>query len=305
MIVGTGAYRYEWQGEWAQVPPGVELGYTHGVVEDAQGRILVHNQSRDAVAIFDAAGHYLRSWGAEFAAGAHGFVIHQESAGEFLYLADYARHLVVKTTPDGEEVLRLAPPPRTDLYESIEQYKPTDVTVAPNGDLFVFDGYGLSWIHKYSASGEYLSSFGGRGSEPGQVSCPHSGKVDTRGTEPVLLVADRSNVRIQIFDLEGHHLGFQADELRYPCGFWLCDEYTIVPDLHGRVSLFDRQWKLLCHLGDQPGVWQRPGWPNLPPEQRPVGQFNSPHAACADRAGNLFVVEWISDGRITKLAKVG
>ncbi len=302
MKVGSGSHTYTWHGDWAKLPEGVALGYTHGVAEDRQGRILIHNQSKDAVMFFDQAGNFLHSWGAEFQAGAHGMYLSEEDGTEYLYLSDYVRHLVVKTTLEGEEVFTLRVPDREDLYESEEQYKPTDVAVAPDGTFFVFDGYGQSYIHRYSQSGEYLDSFGGKGSEPGQTTCPHGGLVDLRGNEPVLLVADRGNHRIQSFDLDGRHVGFVTDELRYPCNFRIRGDELLIPDLHGRVTIFDSQNKLIAHLGDQPEVWKQEGWPNLPHEQRHAGLFNSPHMACFDQHGNIYVVEWIHDGRVTKLA---
>ncbi len=123
-----------------------------------------------------------------------------------------------------------------------------------------------------------------------------------RGNEPVLLVADRGTHRIQSFDLDGRHVGFVTDELRYPCNFRIRGDELLIPDLHGRVTIFDSQNKLIAHLGDQPEVWKQEGWPNLPHEQRHAGLFNSPHMACFDQHGNIYVVEWIHDGRVTKLA---
>lgn len=304
MQIGSGDHTYEWLGNWAKLPAGVQFGYTHGVEIDGQGRVIVHNRSRDAVIFFDPDGHYLSSWGAEFEQGAHGLYLSRENGDEYLYLSDDQRHLVVKATLDGETVWTLGVPDREDLYENAEQFRPTDVAVAPNGEFYVFDGYGLSYIHRYSANAEYIDTFGGKGSEPGQVACPHGGWVDTRGDEPVLLVADRSNRRIQLFDLAGGHLGFVTDALRLPCCFYQHGSEIVIPDLHARVTILGADNKLVCHLGDQPGAWEQQGWPNVPHDQRRAGLFNSPHAAAVDADGNIYVVEWIADGRVTKLAKV-
>lgn len=302
--LGEGTHTYEWVEGWAKLPEEVVLGYTHGVVTDREDRVYIHNQSPHAVVILDRDGHYQGAWGEDFAAGAHGLYLSRENGDEYLYLSDYARHLVVKATLDGRVIYTLGVPPLPDVYPTEDLYKPTDACVAPNGDVYVCDGYGQSWVHRYDAAGEYLGSWGGKGSEPGQLNCPHGIWIDTRGDEPVVLVADRGNVRIQIFSLAGEHLGFVTDELRYPCCFFEHEGDLVVPDLHARVTIFDDDNRLITHLGDQPGVWQTEGWPNLPDEAFSVGLFSSPHAACVDSRGDLYVVEWTAKGRVTKLARV-
>jgi len=117
-------------------------------------------------------------------------------------------------------------------------------------------------------------------------------------------VADRSNARLQTFSLDGKHIGFVTDELRRPCHFDQKNGELLIPDLYGRVTIFDKNNKLITHLGDNLDVWNAKGWPNLPHEMRETGKFVSPHAACWDREGNIYVVEWIADGRVTKLRRV-
>jgi len=302
--LGEGSHTYELIDEWAKTPPGVQLGYTHGVVTDAEDNVYVFNQSKDAVAVFGPDGGFLRSWGEEFAEGAHGMLLNYEDGTPYLYLVDYAIPAVVKATLDGRELLRIGIPDIPDVYDSPEKYKPTGVAVAPNGDFYVCDGYGQSWIHQYDGEGRHVRSWGGMGSEPGKMQCAHGVWVDTRGEEPVLLVADRANVRIQIFSLDGEHIGFVTDDLRYPCNFFETGGDLVIPDLYGRVTIFDRDNRLIAHLGDNPGVEKHPAYPNLPHNEREPGRFISPHAACVDSRGDLYVVEWVSDGRITKLRRV-
>jgi DNA-binding beta-propeller fold protein YncE len=301
MKLGGNSHVYEIVEGWGRLPEGVRFGYTHGVVVDSQDRVYVHNQSKDAVIVFDRDGNFLSSWGEEFAAGAHGMFLSRERGAEYLYLADYARHIVVKTTLDGKVIWTLGVPDMPNVYDSPEKYKPTDVAVAPNGDFYIGDGYGQSWIHQYNKDAKPIRSWGGLGSEPGKLNCPHGVWVDTRRPAPVLLVADRGNRRIQIFSLDGKHIGFVTEELRYPCCFYQFGDEIYIPDLRGRVTIFDKNNKLITHLGDNPGVWEKKGWPNLPPEEIQVGKFNSPHALCVDSRGDIYVVEWIATGRLTKL----
>jgi DNA-binding beta-propeller fold protein YncE len=304
VTLGGGEHTYEFIGDWARLPSSRQFGYTHGVVIDSQDRIVIHNRSRDAIAIFDRDGKFVKSWGEDFELGAHGLLLNKEGNTEYLYLADPERHLVAKTTLDGERLWVLRYPRESNAYEREEQYKPTNAAVAPNGDIYIADGYGLSWIHQYNSKAEYIRSWGGKGREAGQLDCPHGIWIDTRGPDPVVTVADRSNQRLQRFTLEGKHIGFVNDELRRPCHFDQRNGELLIPDLYGRLTIFDKNNKLITHLGDNPDVWKTKGWPNIPHEIRETGRFVSPHAACWDGQGNIYVVEWVADGRVTKLRQV-
>ncbi|MFG0259764.1 MAG: hypothetical protein ACF8LK_05355, partial [Phycisphaerales bacterium JB041] len=246
VVLGEGDYQYECVHDWGQLPGHIRYGNTHGVCEDSQGRIYIKHtvhatsDSADAIVVFDADGKFVRSWGAEFRGGAHGLHLQKEPDGEFLYLCDPNRHLVVKTTLEGEDVFRLGVPEESGLYHNEGEYRPTNIAVAPNGDFYVGDGYGKSWIHQYGRDGGYIRSFGGPGNQLGQVSCPHGLMVDTRHAEPELIVADRSNNRIHRFDLQGRVLGVVTDELRSPCHFHTHGDDLLIPDLAARDTLFDR-----------------------------------------------------------------
>ncbi|MBM3214475.1 hypothetical protein FJZ36_06135 [Candidatus Poribacteria bacterium] len=304
IVAGNGSRTFQLVESWGPLPDGIRYGYTHGVVVDFEDNVYIHNQSRDAVVAFDREGNFLRSWGEEFASGAHGMYLNRESGQEYLYLSDYVRHTVVKTTLEGDVVWRLGVPPRPDLYESEAKYRPTDVAVAPDGRFYVCDGYGESWVHLYSPDAEYVRSWGGKGSEIGKLNTPHGIWVDTRSDDPVVRVADRSNHRIHAFSLDGEPMDIVDDDLRLPCCFYQFGGDMFVPDLHGRVTILDSENHVAAHLGDNPGVWDQSGWPNLLPETRVLGKFISPHAACVDSRGDLYVVEWVSDGRASKWQRI-
>ena len=211
-ILGSGAHTYECIHDWGEVPPSIVYGNTHGVCQDSQGRIYIKHtvgagsQRDDAIVVFDERGKFINSWGAEFKGGAHGLHLNKEGTEEFLYLADPKRHLMKKTTLEGKELFTLTVPLESGLYNSAEEYHPTNVATAPNGDFYIADGYGKSWIHHYTAGAKYIRSFGGPGKERGQTLCSHGLMVDTRGPAPVLVVADRSNRRLQFFTLDGRHI---------------------------------------------------------------------------------------------------
>lgn len=301
--LGNDAHIYELVEEWGQPPSHIHYGYTHGVCEDRQGRVYIHNQSSHSMVIFDGDGAFITSWGEEYASGAHGLQLNQEGGDEYLYLALTNQNRCVKTTLSGETVWDIDCPMDSGVYEKPEQFVPTNIAIAPNGDFYVADGYGLSYVHQYNDKAEYIRTWGGKGDAPGQMNCPHGIYVDTRGEYPVLVVADRANVRLQYFDLNGNHLGFVTEELRFPCHFDQRGDDLLIPDLYGRVTIFNKDNKLITHLGDNPGVEKTEGYPNLPHDQRIPGKFISPHAAIWDHDGNIYVVEWVNDGRVTKLRR--
>jgi hypothetical protein len=324
-VLGQGNYTYEADHDWGQLPPRLKWGNTHGVVEDAQGHIYVHHtvhatsDSADTVVEFDDRGRFVRSWGKEFRGVAHGLQLRKEGKDEFLYLTVNAANpkatpqpdlqaVVVKTTIAGEVVWKIQGPPAGDAYKPAAdgtpaRYNPTNIAIAPNGDLYVADGYGSFFINQYTSKGEHVRTFGGRGSDAGQLNEPHGIWMDTRASTPVLVVADRRNNRLQRFTLDGTHIDF-IPGFRLPCHFDERQGLVVIPDLHGRVTLVDEQNAIVQHLGDS----NAPNWNNPlrrePREQFIPGQFICPHGACFDRHGNIFVVEWVEVGRVTKLRKV-
>ncbi|MCC7343104.1 MAG: hypothetical protein IT170_18620 [Bryobacterales bacterium] len=312
-ITGSGEYRYEVIHDWGELPANIRYGNTHGVCQDSQGHIYVHHtvndasESHDTMVVFDDKGKFVKSWGKEFKGGAHGLHIRKEGGTEFLYLCDTRRGIVVKTTLDGEEVFALGYPKESDAYKPDAdgkpvKYSPTNLAIAPNGDIYVGDGYGSSYINQYNSKGEFIRTFGGKGSEPGKLNCPHGLMVDTRGPEPLLLVADRTNKRLQYLTLTGQHMRFETG-VNLPCHFDERQGMLVIPDLGARVTLMDRNNRVLTHLGDDSSS----NWSELRKQSRDQfipGKFICPHGACFDRDGNIFVVEWVEVGRVTKLRRV-
>lgn len=310
VIVGEGAHQYECLHDWGTLPSDIVYGNTHGVAQDSKGNIYikhtVHATSpkADAIVVFDVDGKFVRSWGPEYKGGAHGLHLSRENDGEYLYLCDPSRGVVEKTSLTGEKVWTLAFPEESGVYNNAAEYHPTNVAVVPDGphagSFFVADGYGKSWIHRYGPKAEYLGTFGGPGKERGQLSCPHGLMIDTRSGSPLLVVADRSNKRLQYFSLDGRHLGFVTENLKAPCHFDQRGELLLVPDLSARVTLLDKDNKLVTQLGDDNDYRLR----GEPREKFVAGKFIAPHSAIFDRDGNIFVVEWVEVGRVTKLRKV-
>ncbi|WP_052737917.1 hypothetical protein [Bacillus sp. SA1-12] len=305
IAVGNSSLLFEVESGWGKLPEGMTYGYTHGVCVDSNDNVYIFNTSKDSIIKFDKEGNYITSWGSEFEGGAHGFYLHKDRDGkEYFYITDITSSRVVKTSINGEILLELSQPELPDVYDQKRRYIPTDVCVGPNGDIYISDGYGQYYIHQYNSKGDYIRSWGGHGSEPGKLLEPHGISINLRGPEPEVYVADRRNHRIQVFTLEGEHKRFVDQDLDLPCSFYFYGNDVYIPDLNSRVTVLDQHDCLVCHLGEDQQAYKQEGWPNLPKAYYRPDRFSSPHGVCVDSQGNVYVVEWISDGRVTKLKRV-
>ena len=265
-LMGQGAYVFEATHDWGQLPASLKWGNTHGVVEDAQGHIHIHHtvhatsESADTMVVLDAQGKFVRSWGKQFRGVAHGLHLRKESGTEFLYLTVNASNArltpqpeiaasVLKTTLAGEIVWRVDGPPDIAQYKAgadgkVPPYNPTNLAIAPNGDVYVGDGYGSYYVNQYNAKGEYIRTFGGRGTGVGQLAEPHGIWVDERVGRPgpsgvagsILVVADRRNNRLQRFALDGTPID-TIGGFRLPCHFHERQGLVVIPDQIGRAHV--------------------------------------------------------------------
>lgn len=313
-IVEAGDRAYEVHHDWGRLPPHIRYGNCHGVQIDAKGYVYVHHTvhetspSDHSVVVFDPAGEFVRSFGGPFAGGAHGFRLTPEGTEEYLYFCDIRRGIVQKTDLEGGERLTLGYPSESPAYAPsgdrlVPLWKPTNLAVAANGDIFVADGYGSSYVVQYDAEGRYKNTFGGgRDGLAGHLDCPHGIEIDARSGVEEVLVADRSNHRLQYFDLLGNHQRF-VGQVDLPCHFDIFEDGTLlVPDLAARVSLLDAENRLIGHLGCGPDDYRERRL--LERHHFPEGQFICPHGACFDHEGNIFVVEWVEVGRVTFLRRL-
>lgn len=315
-ILGEGEHRYEAHHDWGTLPANIRYGNTHGVCEDSQGYIYIHHtvhsisESSDTLVVFDQDGKFVRSWGGQFKGGAHGLSIRKEGSEEFLYLCDFQHGVVTKRTLKGEEVFTLGYPAESPAYQGkngmAPSYRPTNVAIAPNGDIYVGDGYGSSYINQYNQKAQFIRTFGGLGKEASQLDCPHGLWVDTRTEPVVLVVADRSNERLQRFTLDGKHIDFILGTTKMPCHFDERKGDVVIPDLWSKVVILDSGNKVAASLGNGDYSTQQ-DWYKARQQARDTfipGRFLCPHGACFDHEGNIFVVEWVEVGRVTKMRKV-
>ncbi len=287
-VLGDGRFRYEVVEGWGAPPAGMNYQMGCALVADSRDRIYVHSQSQKAVLVFSRDGQLIADWGAEFAGpNAHGLYWSREGRDEFLYFSHLSNN-IVKTDLNGKVLLRLGDvKEESPTQVKFKFNRPTDLAVAPNGDLYVCEGYGGNQVHAFNRDGKYLRTFGQTGTAHGQFRTPHGIWIDTRGgKEPEVYVADRANGRAEIFTLSGEYKRTLSD-LRNPCCFYVHGEHLFVPDLAARVTVFDGHDQVVAQLGDGRGA------PN------PVN-FQTPHALTLDSRGDLYVVEWLPDARLRK-----
>ena len=313
MQLGKSNRHYDWIDGWSKSPDSesARTGWAHhDIVVSENGDVIAFHQADPIVLIFNSEGNHKASWDAPVS-NAHGMSIVKENDEEFLWLADNTTGKVVKTTLDGQTVSKLQPPD-LGVYHN-NKYAPTDVTVneesnGGNGDIWVTDGYGQNYIHRYDKYGNHIGSINGEEGDAGPFTCPHGIWIDTRKEVGELYVADRSNARVQVYDLNGNFnrafgTGPGANWLHSPSGFATHGELMMVAELRGsRITVLDKNDELLGYLGENPGAFTMlDDWPNVTSEDVQSGRFNSPHGIATDSSGNIYVAEWMIGGRITKL----
>ena len=305
VTVGSGAHTFRTVPAWGDIPDKIRIGPTHGgVVVDKSGLVYVSSDSNKGIFVFQPDGKLVRNIAADFY-GIHGMNIREEHGEEFIYAAHLKGQQAVKLQLDGTPTLIIPfPQEAAALYPNgVKDYKPTAIAVAPDGSIFVGDGYGKSLIHKFDAAGKYVKTFGVKGTADGQFSTPHGLALDTRSGMPLLLVCDRANRRLQHFDLDGNFVAVITTDLRLPCAVSVYGEFVAIAELQGRVAILDKTNKVVATLGENNDPKQS-GKFDVVPEAWQLGIFTAPHGLSYDAEGNLYVQDWNKTGRVTKLMKV-
>ena len=270
---------FEPLGEFPKLPAGYSLGRCSAVAANSKGEVYLFHRGKHPILCVDADGKLLRSWGDDLIGTAHGLRVDRQ---DNVWVTDIGRHRVLKFDPTGKLLLAMGtgkPGTGTDEFD-----RPTDIAFGPDGEVFVSDGYGNSRVLKLSAAGRVLKSWVTRGKAPGEFHLPHAIIMDSRGR---LLVGDRENDRIQIFDEDGQLLAQWE-------GF---APYGLAINSDGQVFVADAQANQVLRLDAAGNVQQRWGQKGKAP-----GEFDVPHMLAFDVAGNLFVAE-VDGMRFQKFAK--
>ncbi|MCA9164434.1 MAG: 6-bladed beta-propeller, partial [Planctomycetales bacterium] len=303
--MGCGVMTFDTVPGWGLRPDGQSaLGPTHGsVVVDSQGNIFTSAQK--GVVVFSPEGKVVREYLGPDYSNIHDMEIRKEDDGEFIYGARNANAEGLKfNAHSGEIVLRLPFPEESGL--KLARFSPTAITVAPNGDIYLSDGYASNHIFRFDKTGKYQSHFGTKGNDLKQFNTAHGMTLDTRYEPPRLLVCDRNHQpkgRLLHYDLEGNFMAEVATGLGMPTAATVQGDYVSVPDLQGRLIILDKNNTIMAVLGHNPDP-KKGGSYNIPQSDWIEGIFSGTHGSYWDADGNLYVQDWNVAGRIMKLVRV-
>ena len=288
--VGSGKYTYELVEGWGEIPNGWTLGQT-AIVTDSQDRVYLFNRGDHPLIVLDKDGGFLNSWGEGQLPDAHGMFIDEE---ENLYMPVKNSHVVLKYSLEGKLLMTLGAwdqPSDTgwsgETTEIVGQaagpfHRPTDVGQSDSGDLYISDGYGNARIHKFSNDGKLLFSWGSPGkAAPGAFHVPHGVWVHKDGR---VIVADRENDRIQVFNSEGDYLT-QWTGFSRPCDIYIDrDDAVFIPELDAFISITDLDGNILARWAGPTGA--------------------GAHAIWLDSRGDIYINQNLEGHRLLKYRRI-
>jgi sugar lactone lactonase YvrE len=317
MAIGIHKLEYEVIEGWEGLPEGWAFTEVVGVSVDSSDRVYVFTRGDHPVIVFDKEGKFLDAWGEGMFKRPHGTFMTPE---DDLYLVDDEGHTVRKFTLDGKPVMQIGDGTAADTgyvprespvaREAGPFNAVTNVAVTPAGEIYASDGYGNARVHKFSAEGELLFSWGRPGAGPGEFNLPHSIALDSSGR---VYVADRENSRVQIFTPAGEFIT-AWDWLNRPCDLFVDAQdhihvaelgfmFATGPSRHLRIMAAPPEGhspiaRVTICTPDGEIVGQFGGdEPVLP------GNFITPHGIWADSRGDLYVGEVVvTSGAVKQLA---
>lgn len=294
MTFGSGDFTYELAEGWGDLPEGHEWNQVAGVAVDKNDNVYAFNRSSHQVMIFDRSGKYLSSWDETYS-NPHGINIGPDGN---IYLTDRDAHVILKYSPEGKLLLTLGrrdtPSDTGEIYPGYLVEKaagpfnmPTGTVANEDGEIFVSDGYGNCRVHKFNSSGTLMISWGSPGSSnPVDFKLPHGIGLDNDGR---LLVCDRENGRIQLFDQEGEFLGMW-NGFQQPTDVVVGPDGTVyVSELGHRFSIVDGNGNVLARWGEE--------------SSHEPGQFVAPHGIAIDSHGDIYIGEVLQGQRLQKFIR--
>jgi DNA-binding beta-propeller fold protein YncE len=259
---------------WARLSAGMNWGQVSGVELDARGNLWVIQRADPPILEFDASGMLVTSFGTGMFVQPHS--LHVDRDGNLWALdgdvKDGKGNQIFKFDTKGHLLMTIGEAGAAGDTGAMFN-RPADITTAPNGDIFIADGHANARIVKFDRRGRYVTSWGSKGSGPGQLDTPHAIAIDAKGR---VLVGDRGNNRIEIFDQRGTYLD-EWKQFGRPTGLFVAPDNT------------------LYVADDESNEQRNPGW--MPGIR--IGSANdgrllanipamSTERAVADKAGNVY-----------------
>ena len=284
---------YKVDPSWPKRPEEFEWGAVPGVAVDSRDQVWVFTRSTPPIQVYSTDGTLIRAWGENTIKTAHHLKF--DFAGN-LWAADIGLHVIRKFNPHGEVLLTLGTVGKSGEDET-HLDKPTDMVVAPNGDIFVSDGYGNNRVVHFDREGKFVKSWGSLGTKPQQFSLPHAITIDAEGR---LYVADRNNCRVLIYSQEGKLLDMWKNVI-VPWGFWntpdnhiwVCGSSPMPwrddPDYPGAPLSCPPKDQVLMKFDTHGRVQQLFTIPKGIDGKEQPGDVNWIHAMAVDSQGNIYV----------------
>lgn len=287
---------YEFVPNFIQPPPGKEtIGNGHGeIAVDSSGKIYVSVQEANAgIQVYGTDGKFIKAL--PLPQSLHGFVIRKDDGGEYIYAAVLSEQKVIKCDLDGK-VLMTIPTSEFPADKIGKGLKLTNCDIAPNGDIYVVDGYGQSFIFVFTQDGKFKSVFGGPG-EPLKLANAHKIFIDRRFEPARVMICDRGHKRMLHTQLDGTFIGEIATEMRNPSSASFHGDLMCVAEIAGNVSVWDKNNKRVADLGTSP---KPTNTPKIEPKDWQQGIVTSPHGITFDNDGNILETEWNQWGRVLR-----
>ena len=303
--------KYDFVPNFLGTPPGKpQIGNGHGeIAVDSAGNIYVSVQEKDAgLQVYGKDGKYVKTLA--LPNSLHGFVIRKTEDGEFIFAAVLNEQRLIKCTLDGKIVLEIKPDAfpadkgkaKDKKGADVNALKLTNCDVAPNGDIYIVDGYGRSWIFVFDKTGAFKKVFGG----PTQIvdgkgfANTHKIFVDTRFSPARLLCLDRGNNRMFHVDLDGSNPQMISNKgLRNPSSASFHGDLMCVAEIAGRVSVWNKEGSMVAAMGANDTKGQT-NTPSVKPVDWREGVVTSPHGITFDGQGNILETEWNVFGRVLR-----
>ena len=301
------AVGYKVDPTWPKKPPEIQWRFMTGVTVDSQDRVWTLNAISPQVQVYSTEGDLLDSWGEDRFKNPHFIKIDPEGN---VWTVDYGRHVLEKFTPKGELLLTLGTPDVPGCDES-HFNMPTDIAFAPDGDIFITDGYGNNRVAHFKNDGRFVKSWGKLGQEAGMLSQPHSIVIDSKG---LIYVGERNNARIQVFDRDGNSLA-QWRNLFNPWGLWITPEDEILV-CGSSPARWTEKWgnlgnpptdQLVMKLDTTGRVLEHWVFPLAEEGKLIPGQTDWIHGMGVDSNGNLYVGDvrdWSESHRVQKFIRL-